>query len=80
MAFKLGQRSEERLKGVHPDLVKVVRRALEISKVDFAVFGGANFGVLPYAGNPQQRYDPNPVFWNAVDDTQDTVWTDIVAV
>lgn len=40
MAFKFGQRSEERLKGVHPDLVKVVRRALEISKVDFAVLEG----------------------------------------
>lgn len=40
MAFKFGQRSEERLKGVHPDLVKVVRRALEISKVDLAVLEG----------------------------------------
>lgn len=40
MLFKFGQRSEERLKGVHPDLVKVVRRALEISKVDFAVLEG----------------------------------------
>ena len=40
MAFKFGQRSEERLNGVHPDLVKVVRRALEISKVDFAVLEG----------------------------------------
>lgn len=47
---------------------------------DIAVFGGANFGVLTYAGNLQQRYDPNPVVWNEVDDTQDTVWTDIVAV
>lgn len=40
MTFKFGQRSEERLNGVHPDLVKVVRRALEISKVDFAVLEG----------------------------------------
>lgn len=40
MTFKFGQRSEERLKGVHPDLVKVVRRALEISKVDLAVLEG----------------------------------------
>lgn len=40
MTFKFGQRSEERIKGVHPDLVKVVRRALEISKVDFAVLEG----------------------------------------
>lgn len=47
---------------------------------DIAVFGGANFGVLSFAGNSTQRYDPNPVFWKQVDDTQDTVWTDIVAV
>lgn len=40
MAFKFGERSESRLQGVHPDLVKVVRRALEISKVDFAVLEG----------------------------------------
>ena len=40
MAFKFGERSEARLVGVHPDLVKVVRRALEISLVDFAVVEG----------------------------------------
>jgi hypothetical protein len=47
---------------------------------DIAVFGGANFGVLSFAGNLTQRYDPNPVFWNEIDDTQDTIWTDIEAV
>ncbi len=40
MAFKFGPRSESRLQGVHPDLVRVVRRALELSKVDFAVLEG----------------------------------------
>ena len=40
MAFKFGARSESRLTGVHPDLVRVVRRALELSKVDFAVVEG----------------------------------------
>ncbi|MGI9143097.1 MAG: M15 family metallopeptidase [Fluviibacter sp.] len=40
MTFKFGQRSEDRLKGLHPDLVKVVRRALEISEVDFAALEG----------------------------------------
>lgn len=38
--FKLSARSEQRLQGVHPDLVKVVRRALELSEVDFAVVEG----------------------------------------
>ena len=38
--FKLSTRSLSRLKGVHPDLVKVVHRAIQISTVDFAVLEG----------------------------------------
>ena len=38
--YKLGPRSLMRLKGVHPDLVKVVQHAIEISDVDFAVLEG----------------------------------------
>ena len=38
--LKLSARSEQRLTGVHPDLVRVVRRALEVSAVDFAVVEG----------------------------------------
>lgn len=37
---KFSQRSESNLKGVNPALVKVVRRALEISTVDFSVIEG----------------------------------------
>ena len=40
MAFKLSKRSEDRLLGVHPALVKVVRRALELSTCDFSVIEG----------------------------------------
>lgn len=40
MAFILGKRSLERLQGVHPDLVKVVKRAIEITPVDFSVIEG----------------------------------------
>jgi len=40
MAFKLSQRSLDKLVGVHPDLVKVVHRAIEITAVDFAVICG----------------------------------------
>ena len=36
----LSQRSLDRLKGVHPDLVKVVKRAIEISEYDFMVVEG----------------------------------------
>lgn len=40
MTFKLGAVSEKNLVGVHPDLVKVVRRAIEITAVDFRVIEG----------------------------------------
>lgn len=38
--FFLSQRSFDRLKGVHPDLVNVVKRAIELTTVDFAVTEG----------------------------------------
>ena len=38
--FKFSQRSENNLRGVHPDLVKVVRLALELSPVDFGITEG----------------------------------------
>lgn len=41
MTFKLSKRSLNKLKGVHPNLVAVVKRAIEITKVDF----GVTFGV-----------------------------------
>lgn len=40
MTFKLGSTSLARLKGVHPDLVKVVKRAIEITPIDFTVLEG----------------------------------------
>jgi len=40
MAFSLSASSKRELKGVHPDLVKVVNRAIEITKQDFAVHDG----------------------------------------
>ncbi|WP_337263059.1 MULTISPECIES: M15 family metallopeptidase [unclassified Serratia (in: enterobacteria)] len=38
--FRFGQRSEGNLVGVNPELIKVVRRALELSTVDFTVIEG----------------------------------------
>jgi len=38
--FYLSQRSLLRLDGVHEDLVRVVKRAIEITEVDFAVLEG----------------------------------------
>lgn len=40
MAWRLGKGSEVRLRGVHEDLALVVRRALEISELDFSVTEG----------------------------------------
>lgn len=38
--FVLGKRSKDNLKGVHQDLVKVVERAIQLTKQDFAVIEG----------------------------------------
>ena len=38
--FILGKRSTDNLAGVHPQLVAVVKRALELSPVDFTVIEG----------------------------------------
>ena len=40
MAFKLSNRSKKKLEGVHPDMVAVVERAIELTKVDFGVTYG----------------------------------------
>jgi peptidoglycan LD-endopeptidase CwlK len=38
--FKLGEKSLKELNGVHPDLVAIVKRAIELSSQDFAVHDG----------------------------------------
>ena len=40
MSFKLSQRSLDKLEGVHPDMVKCVKSAIEWTKVDFGVICG----------------------------------------
>ena len=40
MPYKLGTRSLQNLSGVHPDMVAVVKRAIEISEQDFSVIEG----------------------------------------
>ena len=40
MTYALGQRSLQNLSGVHPDLVSVVKRAIEITEQDFSVLEG----------------------------------------
>ena len=38
--YQFSGRSEKHLIGVHPDLVRVARRALELSEVDFGISEG----------------------------------------
>lgn len=40
MTFNLSRRSRGNLKGVHPDLVRVVERAIQLTEVDFMVTEG----------------------------------------
>lgn len=40
MPFKLSDKSLEKLKGVHPDLVSVVKLAIDLTEVDFVVLEG----------------------------------------
>ena len=40
MTFRLSARSRSRLQGLHPDLVRVVERAIVVTEVDFMVTEG----------------------------------------
>jgi peptidoglycan L-alanyl-D-glutamate endopeptidase CwlK len=64
MGFKAGERSLKNLKGVHPSLVKVVHRALEIGLVDFTVICGVRTDAEQAALYAQGRTKPGPkVTW-----------------
>ncbi|MDB4301081.1 M15 family metallopeptidase [Flavobacteriaceae bacterium] len=40
MGFTLSQRSQDRLDGVNADMVRVVKKAIELTKIDFGVICG----------------------------------------
>lgn len=64
MAYTLGATSRSRLKGVHPDLVRVVERAIQISTVDFSVLEGVRTPARQRALYAQGRTKPGPkVTW-----------------
>lgn len=67
MTFKFGSVSEARLAGVHPDLVRVVRRALAISPIDFMVLEGVRTPERQLELYAQGRTRPgNKVTWTKV--------------
>lgn len=64
MAFTFGAASLKALEGVHPDLVRVARRALAASKVDFRVLEGVRTPERQKQLYAQGRTKPGPkVTW-----------------
>lgn len=64
MAFKLSDASRAKLAGVHPDLVRVVLRAIEITPVDFKVIEGVRTPERQKQLYAQGRTAPGPkVTW-----------------
>lgn len=64
MSFALSKRSRARLAGVHPDLVRVVLRAIEITTCDFGVLEGVRSEARQRALYAQGRTRPGPkVTW-----------------
>ena len=61
MTYALGAASQSKLVGVHPDLAKVVRRAIEISPVDFKVIEGVRTPERQRQLYAQGRTKPGPV-------------------
>lgn len=59
--FVLGQRSKENLVGVHPVLVMIVKRALELSPVDFFVDCGVRTPERQAELYAQGRTKPGPI-------------------
>jgi peptidoglycan L-alanyl-D-glutamate endopeptidase CwlK len=62
--FTLSDQSRAKLKGVHPDLVKVVERAIQLSPVDFRVDCGVRTHAEQLALYAKGRSAPGPkVTW-----------------
>lgn len=59
--FSLGTRSRANLAGVHPDLVRVVERAIELTAQDFTVIEGVRTIERQRQLYAQGRTQPGPV-------------------
>ena len=57
MTFKLSNRSLGKLEGVYPDLVATVKRAIEITEVDFGVTAGVRDLETQKACSARQKPD-----------------------
>lgn len=64
MAFILSSKSLDRLQGVHPKMIAVVKRALQLSEVDFMVVEGVRTPARQQKLYAQGRTAPGPkVTW-----------------
>lgn len=64
MAYSLGAKSRANLKGVHPNLIAVVERAIQLTKQDFMVLEGVRTPERQKALYAQGRTKPGPkVTW-----------------
>lgn len=61
MTYSFGSASLARLKGIHPDLVKVLKRAIEISKQDFGITCGVRTKEEQAELYAQGRTKPGPI-------------------
>ena len=61
MSFRFSALSRSRLKGVHPDLIRVVDRALMLSSVDFMVIEGVRTPERQRALYAQGRTKPGRI-------------------
>ena len=61
MSFRVSALSRSRLKGVHPDLIRVVDRALMLSSVDFMVIEGVRTPERQRALYAQGRTKPGRI-------------------
>jgi peptidoglycan L-alanyl-D-glutamate endopeptidase CwlK len=59
--YKLGNRSRETLKGVHPKLIKVIEKAIELSTQDFIVIEGVRTPARQRELYNQGRTKPGPI-------------------
>ncbi len=61
MTYALGASSLSKLEGVHPDLVRIVKRAIELTSVDFKVVEGVRTPERQRILYAQGRTAPGPV-------------------
>jgi peptidoglycan LD-endopeptidase CwlK len=64
VSYSFGKASQARLKGLHPDLIKVLKRAINISEIDFTIIEGVRSAARQAALYAQGRTKPGPkVTW-----------------